>query len=259
MQLIVTGRHVSVTGAMKQYAREKLGRIMTERPHLNEAHMIMDVQKYRHLVEIAVRGKDLELFCREETSDMYASIDSAVAKLERQLRRFKERHTRKQKTLRQPPRKAPRRRTGEAEPEETGITLRFPMNPMFMNEALLQMKVQQHLFFAFLNADTERVNLLCRPGEGEIGHLVPKKLQGPGRPAVFRMRVYREESVTPDRKPHASRKEDCTVEWATPEEAVEAMAEAGAKYRFFMNTEARNPCVVYAQANGDYGLIEPRS
>ncbi|MEI6634875.1 MAG: ribosome-associated translation inhibitor RaiA, partial [Chlamydiota bacterium] len=135
MQLIVTGRHVSVTGAMKQYAREKMDRIMTARPHLNEAHMIMDVQKYRHLVEITVRGKDLELFCRGETPDMYASIDSAVAKLERQLRRFKERHMRKQKTLRQTPREALRRRTGEAKPEEAGITLRFPMNPMFLNEA----------------------------------------------------------------------------------------------------------------------------
>jgi putative sigma-54 modulation protein len=258
MQLIVTGRHVSVTGAMKQYAREKLGRIMTARPHLNEAHMIMDVQKYRHLVEITVRGKDLELFCREETPDMYASIDSAMAKLERQLRRFKERHTKKQKTLRQPSREALRRRTGEAKPGEVGITLRFPMNPMFLNEALLQMKVQQHLFFVFLNADTERVNLLCRPGEGEVGHLLPKKLQGPGRPAVFQMRVYREESVTPDRKPRTSRKEDCTVEWATPEEAVEAMADTGEKYRFFMNTETRNPCIVSAQASGAYGLIEPR-
>lgn len=258
MQLIVTGRHVSVTGAMKQYAREKLGRIMTERPHLNEAHMIMDVQKYRHLVEITVRGKNLELFCHEETPDMYASIDSAVVKLERQLRRFKERHTRKQMALRMPPRKASRRRAGEAGSGETGITLRFPMHPMFLNEALLQMKVQKHLFFVFLNADTERVNLLCRPGEGEIGHLVPKRLQGLGRAAVFQMRVYREESITPDRKPRACRKENCTVEWATPDEAVEAMAEAGAKYRFFMNTEARTPCVVYAQSGGDYGLIEPR-
>jgi putative sigma-54 modulation protein len=220
--------------------------------------MIMDVQKYRHLVEITVRGKNLELFCRGETPDMYASIDSAVARLERQLRRFKERHTRKQKTLRSPVREAPRRLAGEARPEESGITLRFPMTPMFVNEALLQMKVQQHLFFAFLNAETERVNLLCRPGEGEIGHLVPKKLQGPGRPAVFQMRVYREEAVAPDRRLRPCRMEECTIGWDTPEEAVEAMAGEEARYRFFMNTEARTPCVVYTQASGDYGLIEPR-
>lgn len=258
MQLIVTGRHVSVTGAMKQYAREKLGRIMTERPHLNETHMIMDVQKYRHLVEITVRGKGLELFCRGETPDMYASIDSAVAKLERQLRRYKERHTAKQKTLRQSPRRASLRPAGGAGPGEAGITLRFPMNPMFLNEALLQMKVQGHLFFVFLNAETERVNLLCRPGEGEIGHLVPKKLQGAGKPAVFRMRVYREEAITPDRKPRVARKEDCPVTWATPDDAVEAMEGAGDQYRFFMNTETKDPCVVYEQESGDYGLIEPR-
>lgn len=258
MQLIVTGRHVSVTGPMKQYAREKLERIMMERPHLNEAHIIMDVQKYRHLVEMTVRGKGLELFCRGETPDMYASIDMAAAKLERQLRRFKERHTRKQKTLRQPPPMPAPSAPGTARLKETGITLRFPMTPMFLNEALLQMKVQRHLFFVFLNADSGRVNLLCRPAEGEVGHLVPKKLQGAGKPALFQMRVYREEALGAERRLRAERKEDLPVPWEAPEEAVEAMAEAGDKYRFFMNTEARTPCVVYAQAGGDYGLIEPR-
>ena len=140
---------------------------------------------------------------------------------------------------------------------DAGITLRFAMNPMFLDEALLQMKTQRHLFFVFMNADTERVNLLCRPAEGEIGHLVPKKLQGPGRPALFRMRVYAEEAVAADRRPRAVRREDRLVGWESPEEAVEAMAAAGERYRFFMNTEARTPCVVYAQAGGGHGLIEP--
>lgn len=258
MELIVTGRHVNITGAMKEYAREKLGRVMTERPHLTEAHVIMDVQKYRHLVEITVRGKDLELFCHEETPDMYASIDSAVAKLERQLRRFKERHTARKKTPRQLSPRGARGPARGANADESGITLRFPMTPMFLSEALLQMKVQGHLFFVFLNAETERVNLLCHPGEGEIGHLVPKKLQGAGKPAIFQMRVYLEEAITPDRKPRAARRVNCPITWATPDEAVEAMTAIGDKFRLFMNSETRNPCVVYEQESGDYGLIEPR-
>lgn len=257
MQLIVTGRHVRVTGAMKEYAREKLGRVMTRRPHLNEAHVIMDVQKYRHIAEITVRGKGLELFCRAETPDMYASIDSAAARLERRLRRFKERLGRRRKAPRRAPARRPLPASGGADRGDAGITLRFAMNPMFLDEALLQMKTQRHLFFVFMNADTERVNLLCRPAEGEIGHLVPKKLQGPGRPALFRMRVYAEEAVAADRRPRAVRREDRLVGWESPEEAVEAMAAAGERYRFFMNTEARTPCVVYAQAGGGHGLIEP--
>lgn len=255
MQLIVTGRHVSITSAMKQYAREKLERIVTERPHLNEAHVIMDVQKYRHLAEITVRGKNLELFCRGETADMYASIDAAAAKLERQLRRFKERHAHKGKTPRRPTRQAAR---PDAAARKGGITLRFAMNPMHVEEAVLQMKVQGHLFFAFLNADTDRVNLLVRPGVGEIGHLAPMKLQGPGRPAVFRMRVYREEAIGMGRGLRPVRREDRAFGWSTPEEAMEAMAGEEETYRFFMNTETKSPCIVYERENGEYGLIEPR-
>jgi putative sigma-54 modulation protein len=254
MQLIVTGRHVSVTGAMKQYAREKLERIVTERPHLNEAHLILDVQKYRHLAEITVRGKNLELFCRGETPDMYASIDAAAAKLERQLRRFKERHTRRGRTAR----RLPRRAAPRDEAERDGITIRFPMNPMAADEAILQMKVQGHLFFAFLNADTGRVNLLVRPGPEEIGLLAPQKLQGPGRPAVFRMRVYREEALGQGRRPRIVRKEDRAVGWCSPEEAVEAMASEEETYRLFMDIRTKAPCVVYEQKGGDYGLIEAR-
>lgn len=71
------------------------------------------------------------------------------------------------------------------------------------------------------------------------------------------MRVYAEEAVAADRRPRAVRREDRLVGWESPEEAVEAMAAAGERYRFFMNTEARTPCVVYAQAGGGHGLIEP--
>jgi len=256
MQLIVTGRHVDVTEPMKNYAREKLSRIMHDRPHINEIHVIMDVQKYRHRVELSVRGKNLELFCQEETADMYASLDRALAKLDRQLLRYKERHLRKH----QPP---PGRAQGALPREETAereapyIAHRFPMKPMYLSEAFLQMKVERHLFFIFLNAETEEINLLYRRGEHEIGHLVPKKIKGPGQQATFQLRVFSEDSIMPDAQPRPLRKEDSDIAWATPEEALASMLAAGEKYRFFMSTVAENASVVYQQVNGTYALIEP--
>jgi putative sigma-54 modulation protein len=256
MQLIVTGRHVDVTEPMKNYAREKLTRIMHERPHINEIHLIMDVQKYRHRVEISVRGKNLELFCREETPDMYASIDRALAKLDRQLCRYKERHLRKH----QPPTvrahgALPQEET--AEREEPSIAQRFPIKPMYPSEAFLQMKVGRHLFFIFLNAETEEINLLYRIGAHEIGHLIPRKIKGPDQQARFQLRVFSEDSITPDAKPRSLRTERHDVAWATPEEALAAMVAAGEKYSFFMSTAAENASVVYQQVNGTYALIEP--
>lgn len=255
MQLMVTGRHVAVTEPMKRYAREKLGRIMHERPHINEVHVIMDVEKYRHRVEVAVRGKNLDMFCSEETADMYTSIDRVLMKLERRLRRYKERHTRRHQAL--PAREAPAREEAAAR-DEPYIAQRLPMKPMYLTEALLQMVVERHLFFAFLNAETEQVNLLYRTGEGEIGHLAPRKIKGPDGPALFNLKVFAADSIRPDAKPKVVRSERCPVLWASPEEALDAMIAAGERYRFFMNIEARNACLVYRRANGGYALIESR-
>ena len=256
MQLIVTGRHVNVTEPMKEYAREKLGRIVRERPHINEVHVIMDVEKYRHRVEVSVRGKNLVLFCREETTDMYESIDRALAKLDRQLVRYKERHMRKQ----QVPREIPRGGKRAEEPtvrEEPSIGLRFSMKPMYVKEALLQIKLQGHLFFIFLDAESEEVNFIFRMGEGEIGHLVPRKIRGVDEEAKFQLRVVSEDSVTPEGAPRVLRRETRYVTWSAPEEALESMAAAGEKYRFFMSTAAQDASVVYQQMDGSYALIEP--
>jgi putative sigma-54 modulation protein len=256
MKLLVTGRHVDVTEAMKNYAREKLGRIMHERPHINEMHVIMDVQKYRHRVELSARGKNLELFCQEETADMYASIDRALAKLDRQLLRYKERRLRKHQSV---PDRAMETLTSEeaAEGEEPSITQRFAMKLMYPQEALLQMKAERHLFFVFLNAETEEINLLYKLGEDEIGHLVPRKIRGMDQEAKFQLRVLKEDSIATDSEPRPSRKEDYYVAWAAPEEALASMLAAGEKYRFFMSTLAENASVVYQQVSGDYALIEP--
>ncbi|MCX6357989.1 MAG: ribosome-associated translation inhibitor RaiA [Candidatus Aureabacteria bacterium] len=253
IQPTVTGRHVDVTNSMKEYAREKLGRVMRERPHLNEVHVIMDVEKYRHRLEVAARGKNLDLFCKEETDDMYTSIDRAVAKLERQLLKFKERHLRKTTKAHAAPHAPP----PGGETAEPVIALRFPMKPMFLNEALLQMKAGSHLFFIFLNADSEQVNFLFQGREGAISLLIPKKIRGMDKDATFSVRVLSEESVSPDARPKLLEKGLHAAPWESPEDALAAMVAAGGKFRFFMNTEAENASVVYQQIGGDYALIEP--
>ena len=257
MQLTVTGRHVNVTEPMKNYAREKLSHVMRERPHVNEVHIIMDVEKYRHRAELTVRGKNLDLFCQEETGDMYASIDGVLAKMERQLRRFKERHLRKHAAQSE---RAQHTFPEEASPtpEEPYITNRFAMRPMYLNEALLQMKVESHLFFVFLNEETKEVNLLFKSGPGTLALLSPKKITKQGRTSTYRMSVFDENSIQPDTKPRLLKKGKCDVEWLNPEEALDAMIKEGSRYRFFLNTSVQNACIAYRQASGDYALIEPR-
>lgn len=85
----ITGRHLQVTESMKDYAREKISKIERFNHRISEINVIMDVQKLDHRVEIIVKTGNLKMKSSASTSDMYASIDKAVEKLEAQVLRYK--------------------------------------------------------------------------------------------------------------------------------------------------------------------------
>lgn len=99
----VTGRNVLVTDAMKNYAMEKVARIEKFTPRIVDVNVTMDIQKLEHRVDIIVKVNNFKIKSHAATDDMYASIDKAVAKLEAQLLRYKQKiqdhHARGVKTV----------------------------------------------------------------------------------------------------------------------------------------------------------------
>lgn len=92
----ITGRHVSVTDSMRDYALKKVERAIMEFTRLEKVHVILDVQKYLQIAEIVVQGRDhLRLEVRETSEDMYASIDLVADKLEQRLLKLKDKKTEK--------------------------------------------------------------------------------------------------------------------------------------------------------------------
>lgn len=91
MQLTITGRHVSVTEAVKNYASDKLKHVIAKHnpDRITKAHIILDVQKYQHTAEIEVHGPRNNIYSKVTTEDMYASIDKATDKIESQLVKLK--------------------------------------------------------------------------------------------------------------------------------------------------------------------------
>lgn len=87
--VIVTGRHLEVTQAMKNYAIEKLSK--TERFHdrIIDIVVTMDIQRVNHKVDIQMKVNNIKIKAQAITDNMYASIDQAVHKLQSQLRRYK--------------------------------------------------------------------------------------------------------------------------------------------------------------------------
>jgi len=93
MQLSITGHHVEITPALRSYVEKKLGRIMRHFDHVIDTHFVMTVEKLQHKAEatVHVRGGTIHALASEE--DMYAAIDALADKLERRVRKHKEKTT----------------------------------------------------------------------------------------------------------------------------------------------------------------------
>ena len=87
MEIDITGRHFQVTEPLKQYAGEKIQKLDKFSLKLESVHIVMEVQKFHHIVEITVLGKNLRFTAKEQSTDMYATFDKALGNIQFQLGR----------------------------------------------------------------------------------------------------------------------------------------------------------------------------
>ena len=192
----VTGRHLAITAAINDYAEKKIDGLHLDYPKIIEAHVILEVDKYRHRAEIVlVCANHITIEASEESSDLYASMDQVAGKVARQMRKYKTRLLRQSR---------PHRQTAvcylqeqvydaqafadldavehgitaqgyvEAPPEPETIQMdKYPVKPMFIDEAVLQMQMSARQFLVFLNAKTEAVNVIYRRKKGDFGLIQP--------------------------------------------------------------------------------------
>ena len=85
----VTGRHVSVTEPIKDYAIKKVEGLHLDYPRIIDAQVILDVEKHRHFAEIILHcNNHITIEASEETDDMYAAIDGVISTIARQMRKY---------------------------------------------------------------------------------------------------------------------------------------------------------------------------
>jgi putative sigma-54 modulation protein len=178
VRLQVKGKNVDVSDSLKDYARQKLGKL---EKHLNDASRLeLELQVERNpsisenqVAEATIWTKGPVLRARESSSDMKASIDLLVEKLERQARRYRE------KRRRGPGRNhdqslASRPVIAEEESPVIVKTKQFAVKPMNPEEAVLQLELVGHDFFVFLNGETNDVNVVYRRRDGDYGLIEPQ-------------------------------------------------------------------------------------
>ena len=155
MKFQYSEKKVKLPGNVHAYAEKKVMKLARFFEEDAEALVVFSVEKNRNNVELTVRGAGTLFRAHESTSDMFASVDAAVGTIERQIRKNK---TRLARRLRQDAFTRTVEETSFApeEPEDELKIVRikqFPMRPMRREEAIMQMNLLNHSFFAFRDED----------------------------------------------------------------------------------------------------------
>ncbi len=172
MNIIVNGRHLEITPALKSYSEEKIGRFSKYISNITEAVVTLSVEKYRHKAEVLLKVNGVMIQAESVTGEVYSSIDEVVEKLEKQVMKHKEKlHDYRKGEKRGAP-------AASAETAEEGRIIkhkRFDMKPMAPDEAVSQMELLDKDFFVFANQVSGDVNVVYRRRDGNYGLIEPVK------------------------------------------------------------------------------------
>jgi putative sigma-54 modulation protein len=175
MKIEFTGRQVEVPTELRKLAERKLSKLARLLPGITRAHVVFALDRHRQVVEVSVHSRHLDLQAREASRDSGASLAAAVDKLTRQVQR--EVGRRRERGRDGAAREATPPREGRA-PEGAGpriVRTRRPVGkPMSLEEAAVEVLARDEGFLIFRDPRTERVNVLYRRKDGNLGLIEPE-------------------------------------------------------------------------------------
>ncbi|MBF0544863.1 MAG: ribosome-associated translation inhibitor RaiA [Candidatus Riflebacteria bacterium] len=195
MQFVVSGKNLHLSPALKDYAEKKLSSIKKYFDHIIEVDVTLSVDEVRDaslskICEVTVWANGIVLRAKKASEDLYASIDMVADKIERQIKKYKEKL--KDKPRRQNSRAdrqashkvisfkeevaPPEVENEPAPPREPRIVRSgtFAMKPMFADEAAEQLDLLRQGFYVFSNAETNQINVIYKRSDGNFGLIEPE-------------------------------------------------------------------------------------
>jgi len=183
MHLDMTGRHVEITPALREFAEEKLGKLEKLLDGPVEFHVVLAIEKHRHLAEIQVKASNVVLSGARETGDLYASIGEVADKLEAQARKHKDKL--RDHKHRMSPRDAAVAAaiegvTAEPDPAETPQLPRlvrsanYRLKPLSPEDAAMELEASGDEVLVFRDLQSDRLNVVYRRKDGHFGLVEPE-------------------------------------------------------------------------------------
>ena len=174
MQTSVTFKNLDPSDHLRDYVSDKLNRFDKYLHNPAEASVVLSVEKFRHIAEVNIIGDRLSINGKEETEDMYSAIDMVLDKLEKQIKKNKQKNRDR------------RMGKGKSKPgaqasedfiddygEQQVMVKNIEYKPMDVDEAIMQLELVDDSFLVFTNARSDRVNVLYRRKDGNFGLIQP--------------------------------------------------------------------------------------
>jgi putative sigma-54 modulation protein len=179
MEVDYTGRQIEITPAIKKFTEKHLKKIRKILGETIKVGVILTVEKHRHITEIHLKSRNFNVHGVEATGDMYNSITAVLDKIERQALRHKEKHVSKKRKTGETVRvQAPPVLPGESLETLPSVPriIRSSANaikPMSLDEAAEQVVRTAHGFMVFRNAESDRLSVIYRRKDGNLGLVEP--------------------------------------------------------------------------------------
>lgn len=179
MRISISGKNIEVSDYLSDLVSKKVSKLDKYFPENTEAHVVLSVERNRHIVEVTIPYAGGIIRGEEVSGDMYASIDNVLAKLEKQIVRHR---TKLEKNLRAGAFKIPEPvysdhfdEEDDDEGEHRVVKVkRFDIKPMTVEEAMLQIDLLGHSFYVFTNGETGQINVLYKRKDGDFGLIEPE-------------------------------------------------------------------------------------
>ena len=174
MQTSVTFKNINSSDHLRSYVTDKLDRFDRLLDNPAEANVVLKVEKFRHIAEISVTGDRMNINGKEETEDMYSAIDMVLDKLEKQIKKGKEKIRERRARARSKAKMAGLTPLEDEDSTQQVKVTHIEYKPMDVDEAVLQMGLTTENFLVFTNARTDQINVLYRRNDGDLGLIQPQ-------------------------------------------------------------------------------------
>ena len=173
MEISCTFRHMEPSTELRSYVEEKVYKVKKYFDSPVEAHIILKIEKFRHIADMTLSIDGNKIKAVDESSDMYSSIDQAMDKIEEQLRRLMSRKKEyRLENIKGTDLLINGVETQEGQVESGPTIIKAEMvdiKPMDINEAAMQMDMSKRNFFVFSNSKSKSINIIYKRNDGNLG------------------------------------------------------------------------------------------